>query len=1388
MCHDVLVSSFLCPIGSTFSQKLLTCDWWTKVDCTSTGRYLEVNRNSYQIDDDEMIRKAYAMISLQSSAEDVTRDGLVDPDSGARIVDYSALGAGRIVTGYTPGFRRITDYTAVDTAAGNDLPDGFEVDYPHRDNRRIVASYERYDQQQRANTNVYRGKFQMEDKGRSPYHASPIIRHDYQHRSGDNEFRDDYRRPIGGFTDQLQASYAPTVPTVTTTTRRLYSPTVPTTYRPSTLAYSKLDLMMDSSDHLYAHSKSSVTPAAIARHDDDAGNIDLRKSESGHGAEPDPTESDGVSVTTREPEGGARDDAARRSKETHKVRLGFENRSETSFRINVTDTIDEDEVFRQQSDRPVTVDDNQDSLEDIETKDSIGIARALNDPPRTVVRDQSRPMDQLLKSERTNGPTTPIPVSRTEQDRLPGNVNVTNPSERRSDRFNETNGDRPPRADYVIAVSTTKSPAETYTRSFGDRTTPLLRTWQPRNDDVVQPSFISLQTARSATSTTERSVDQSLHGGDERFPLNDNRTSVNRNSSVESIGSNDESTPRVDLNHFGIPPPAQFLRPPMESFFINVPEGGSRYTTIDESLEGASWNPETTTTQVPRFSNNDQDEPSSYNENIEESSSLTDYDESVPETSSLGTRPTVQPIIETTTSTPWLVSTYSPDQPVANVPVTDIVPPIVDYNDGFGDFVPPREHSRDTEEKFDHADSQSTRNSPPARSRQDNETEVLSRYNTGFAFTIRDAIKAQPQPRVDHSTSPCDEHILRFCGTSSVASSGIAVSTPGAHERTISIGTKANGRIPERFFYSSSTKSPDESMTAVSSEFSASTTQSSINTEDSVLKTEVTPRMKNPEGRIERTEAVTESSVPRSVRPGTRLKQIEEAIDEHDSPYEVSFTVKKNEDLQPIADDFISRLIARHQRPVSILNEQLDGLEIVKSVERSDDDKVAGISQLPVLSEASRAPPDEDNGSFFVGVNDTIDRSRQGESNVSMLNLLHLMAELLKLDRLPRPFSAKDLRSVELRDSFNLNLDESPSVATSPSLELSDANANSKVSTFDSFLRPPAEPGTSLNSDLDKPSFVTVNPPFDHSHERTPFGSNSKAPALDFTKTPTNIARPKTSLDLDRLNKPSSVTAGSLLAGSQTGMPFGEIANPKTPTVDTANIAQSKALLNLNIDRPPAVTATPLSDYTQSRGPFANADPERFSFDVTSKVPINKHVALKPSAGVPFAINNATERKTSQLESANKTVRPLRKERILEQLAANFGRPLYRGGKSLIFDLPQVQRSLDFESGLPIAESERAVDESDAENPAETATTTTQRTTTTTESVKTIVETEFVPSLGFSFDTNEDREQYVQAILGGLIDEEAGRNESSVAQLTDEVASNATLRLEQRETDGSRER
>lgn len=1270
VCHDVLVSSFLCPIGSTFSQKLLTCDWWTKVDCSSTRRYFAVNRDSYQIDDDEMIRNAYAMISLQASAEDVTKDGLVDPDSGARIIDYSVLG-GRTVMGYTPGFRRITDYAAVETT-GNDLPSGFE-DYSQQDARQILNYDLRY-QQKKANI-AYPGKHHFENKGQSPYHASAIIRHDYQDRSGD-EFQDDYRRP-DGFTNRLQASYAPTVPTVTTTTRRLYSPTVPTTYRPSTLAYSKLDLMVDSSDHLYAHSKSPVTPPTITHRNDDMRKIDLGESETRHD---DLKKSDNASSSRMDKDDQKGDNVRSKNDE---ARLDFEETSETSFRINVTDATDEDEVFRQQNDRPIIQNDGEDSLENIETKDSIGIVRALG---RIIIQNQN-PVHQI-KDERRNS-TTPIPLQTVLNHSLKSYEKaddvILSDTLKKSDVFNKTSDQST--EDYEDVLSST-------TRSFGDRTTPLLKNWQQKDVDDVQASTISM-TAIPIINTTERSTDEINDEIAVRSSSNDNRTAEDQNSlPTGSISSFDESVPRINLS-FEVPQPAEFLKPPEERFLINVPEE-TRYTTINENSK-TSWSPETTT-KIPRFSStlarNNEDQTPIYDEE------LIDYtDEGFSETPSPGIHSTAQVITEVSTSIPWFVSTWH-DRSIVNVPVTDIVPPIVDYNDGFGDFVPPNEHSYT--EQFDHTepvDTQRTQNSPTTSKKNDSEADILARYNTGFHFTIRDAIKAQKESKANSGcySSISDKQGER-CETSS-ATPKIAVSSPNVKERTVSIDTKATTRIPEQLTFSDSTKSlklSEESVTSALDESSTSTVKFSINSDvdikSSKLKT-VTPRgvleIKEPKEKTEKTVDTTASDLLHSIRSGS-LKQIEETIDKHDSPYEVSFTVKKDDDLETTADDFISRLIAQHRQPDSVLKDELNDFEIIKSVE--PETEFTSILQTPKLSETSHASQNNANNSFYIAENDTASQFKQSDSNMSMVSLLQLMAELLKLDRLPRPFSAKDLRSVELKDSFNLDLDES--------------------------------------------TYVTTNPLLDHSQARTPYkNANSKASTFDTLKTPVKF--------------------------------------------------ESKTSQNLHFNKPSFPTRSPLLDDSQVRTPFANTDSKISSLDDASNTPIN--VDFKPLPDISSRINNITEQKTGQLKPENRIVRPLQKEKILEQLTENFGQPLYHESisKPLVFELPQVQRSLDFETSLPIGERKHVISETEEESSISTTRmmmTTTQRTTTTTESVKTTVETEFVPSLGFSLDTNEGREEYVQAVLGGLIDEhtsKSDRNESNIVQ--NKAPKNETLEVEQYE-------
>lgn len=1271
VCHDVLVSSFLCPIGSTFSQKLLTCDWWTKVDCSSTRRYFEVNRDSYQIDDDEMIRNAYAMISLQASAEDVTKDGLVDPDSGARIIDYSTLG-GRTVMGYTPGFRRITDYAAVE-ATGNDLPSGFE-DYLQQDARQILNYDHRY-QQKKANT-AYQSKLHlMENKGRSPYHASAIIQHDYRDRSGDNEFQDDYRTS-DGFTNRLQTSYAPTVPTVTTTTRRLYSPTVPTTYRPSTLAYSKLDLMVDSSDHLYAQSKSPVTPPTIT-HQNGMRNTDLRENETRRD-DLKKSENASSSKTNKDDQVGnnvrSRNDG---------VRLDFEETLETNFRINLTDAIDEDEVFRQQNDRPVIQIDSEDSSEDIEAKDSIGIARALNNPLGGIIIRNQNPIYRVLKNERKSS-TTPIPLQ-TVLNHSSGSYEKTDEANssgilKKSDVFNETSNRST--EDYEDISSST-------TRSFDDRTTPLLKHWEQKDVDVVEVSTIPMT---SAISTTDRNVGEIKSEIAVRSSPNDSRIVEDQSSS--STGSisnfNDESVREINQN-FEIPKPSQFLKPPVERFLINVPEE-TRYTTIDENSK-TSWNSETPTTEIPRFSStftgNHEDQSPIYDEE------LIDYtDESFSETPNPGIHSTAQVIPEVSTSSPWLVPTWY-DPSIVNIPVTDIVPPIIDYNDGFGDFVPPNERSY--VEQFDHTepvDSQRTQNSPETSKKNDSEADILARYNTGFQFTIRDAIKTQKESKANSKCySSSSDKQGEDCETRPVTPK-IAVSTPSVRERTVSIGTRATTRIPERLTFSSSTKKlklPDsESVTVVPDKSSTSTAKSWINSGiDSNLKT-VTSRgvLEDPEEKTEQIVTTTASSLLRSIRPES-LKQIEK-IEKHDSPYEVSVTVKKDEDLDTTADDFISRLIAQHQRPDFISKDELDDYEIVKSVE--SETEITSILQTPKFPSHASSDNANNNSFYIFAENDTANEFKQSDSNMNMVSLLQLMAELLKLDRLPRPFSAKDLSDIELKDSFNLDDEYDttnlPEPLLDPQIRTTFKNANSKASTFDTLKIP-------------------------------------------------------------------------------------------------AKFTEAKVSRNLQLNKVSFATESPRLDHSQAKLSFRNADSKISSLDDTLKAPIND---LKPPLDVSSRISpNTTEQKTGQSKPESRIARPLQKEEILEQLTENLGQPLYRGDsidRSPVFDLPQVQRSLDFETGLSIEESEHATSETEEESLISTTTTmtTTQRTTTTTESVKTTVETEFVPSLGFSLDTNEGREEYVQAVLGGLIDEhsdENGRNDSSIAAAQNEAPKNETLIAEQ---------
>lgn len=249
-----LVSSFLCPIGSIFSQKLLTCDWWNKVDCSLTRNYHVTNIESHvsEVDDDEILRKAFEMSRVESAGERIPIETVIEkqarPDDrgNQRVFNY--------------GGSSVTERT-------NDLPTGRESysdypDYPSRHSSRYKSRTTENPQQRYQDNDYYSQNVGTSDRNRNSGNPSIQI-----HTIGEDRKNDRH----GSFRNEFQPSYAPTVPTVTTIARRFYSPTIPTTYRPPTTkdTFGRYDLEFESSDHLYtARGRSdetvkAATPAPI---------------------------------------------------------------------------------------------------------------------------------------------------------------------------------------------------------------------------------------------------------------------------------------------------------------------------------------------------------------------------------------------------------------------------------------------------------------------------------------------------------------------------------------------------------------------------------------------------------------------------------------------------------------------------------------------------------------------------------------------------------------------------------------------------------------------------------------------------------------------------------------------------------------------------------------------------------------------------------------------------------------------------------------------------------------------------------------------------------------------------------------------------------------------
>ncbi|XP_034947483.1 uncharacterized protein [Chelonus insularis] len=217
---NFLVSSFLCPIGSIFSQKLLTCDWWNKVDCSATKSFYQtVSRDVSEVDDDEYLRKAYEMTSLQSADNGVS----IDPRDQ---VDNLNKNHGNGHFNELQSSEQYPDYQNV----------------PSKSSHPQFKYSSRYSSSPSYNRNLNSFSNEAHEKPSIRIHTIGKDKKDYD----ENQY------------NRHRPAYAPTVPTVTTTTRRFYSPTVPSVIKPTTR--SRHDLEFESSDHLYsAKGKSRST-------------------------------------------------------------------------------------------------------------------------------------------------------------------------------------------------------------------------------------------------------------------------------------------------------------------------------------------------------------------------------------------------------------------------------------------------------------------------------------------------------------------------------------------------------------------------------------------------------------------------------------------------------------------------------------------------------------------------------------------------------------------------------------------------------------------------------------------------------------------------------------------------------------------------------------------------------------------------------------------------------------------------------------------------------------------------------------------------------------------------------------------------------------------------
>lgn len=942
VCDDILVSSFLCPVGSLFSQKLLTCDWWNKVDCSTAKKFYVINRNLYHQDDgDEMIRKAYVMVHLHPD-----RGLTTEPEERERE-------------------EKNVHFSRVDTPE-NDLPNTYDDLSSDPDYRDFSPNFDDYSNQFKTKMNSREEEnfhdhvlFSQEYQSHGPkmYPDSPIVKihkisddHHlaYENRKNPNsKEQSSYRFRVNEFEHEFQPSYAPTVPTVTTTSRRFYSPTVPS-FRSSTLSYNKLDQNFDSSIHLYAqgqNSQATTTPATIFRHDS------RRQRNSTRG-----------SHKYGEPK-----------QEVMKVTVSYNGRGDN---YNDRETYDQDQLY----------DDRQDKFEIMEGRESIGLAQS--------------------PSERLGETTAETPLETTTESRKIKNLNSTIRDNQGSKSANSEYKKEASNLKEVIRSSVFDSkesdnngqdakdyPTFTEATSFeldysnlGSKDEYKLKTEEiPVSDDDYFNSDVSTTTSSYSYQNEDMIVEHEGNQGitkmkmsdefgstvspqknTDNFPIDHEDLKGHDDLSMSATTSHPYNTTSESIEHKeqSIFKLSAILQPPFEnfkSFHINVKDLTTQVSTTESQP-----------TRIPipyqRYSDlkDSKVQPSSTENTFQIQKSPSD-NENPSTTARSNNRNSLNHPRRSR-----LDSSEEEDQ--------DEDTGVFVLHDEYPEQIyDPVQFNNNSNHQINNISAPSVHQELPKFNNTNYEAQILSQYNPNLDFTIRTAIWNQPSISENKD---------------SLNSSIPAVENQILNHRTISLDLEPPSQNPPEKFENEVIFPAFQSFTP---EFELVPPLNTQNLGSSSENAEITTRSE--EKSNVQTNSTLKPDFPSSIA------EIEDTIEESNAPYQVTLSLNGNQGPETVGMDLIGKLVNQHEKGNFQGFMNFDDFEIAKSEEPNLPTAHEEPSMAFAKTDFSTNPFLNSETHNRTEKNAEI---RNQDSDVHRMSLLQLMSELAKANRLPRPFSQQE--------------------------------------------------------------------------------------------------------------------------------------------------------------------------------------------------------------------------------------------------------------------------------------------------------------------------------------------------------------------------------------------